>query len=129
MAEAIARHKAADVIVGVSGGTIPLGFVAPMTLRVLEERGMTVDGLESTPISQGMRENAEIIINMTGAPASRVFPADESKTEDWKVSDPYGEEIAAYRKTYDEVEARLTEFAARLRARRAGKLAPADTAS
>lgn len=123
MAEAIARQNAGDVIVGVSGGTIPLGFVAPMTLRVLEERGYDVQGLNSTPISRGMRENAEIIINMTGSPADRIFPAEKSKTEDWKVTDPYGEEIAAYRNTCDEVEARLTEFAARLRALRSAKLA------
>ena len=123
IAEAIARHKAADVITAVSGGTIPLGFVAPMTLRVLEERGMSVEGLQSTPITRGMRENAEIIVNMTGSPASRYFPGEESKTEDWSVTDPYGKQFDDYENTFEEIDARMTEFVARLRAHRAGKLA------
>ncbi|HLW99106.1 MAG TPA: low molecular weight phosphatase family protein [Candidatus Acidoferrales bacterium] len=129
IAEAIATHKAADVIVPVSGGTIPLGFVAPMTLRVLEERGMGVEGLASTPITRGMRENAEIIVNMTGSPASRFFQGEESKTEDWTITDPYGKQFDEYQKTYDEIDARMTEFAARLRARRAGKQVPAAPAN
>lgn len=118
MAEAIARQTAADVIVPASAGTMALGFVAPPTLRVLEERGVGVEGLSSKPITRETRSNAEIIINMTGSPAKRVLPSEESKTEDWMVTDPYGERVEAYRDTYDEIEARMTEFAARLRARR-----------
>jgi len=118
MAEAIARQTASDVIVAASAGTMALGFVAPPTLRVLEERGMNVEGLSSKMITRETRCNAEIIINMTGSPANRVLRDEESKTEDWLVTDPYGERVEAYRDTYDEVEARMTEFAARLRARR-----------
>lgn len=128
MAEAIARQNAADVMVAASGGTIALGFVAPLTLRVLEERGINVDGLRSKPITKGARSNAEIIINMTGSSASRVLQAEESKTEDWLVPDPYGERIESYRDTCDEIEARLTEFSARLRARKAGQSAPSAAA-
>jgi protein-tyrosine-phosphatase len=118
MAEAIARQTAADIIVPASGGTMALGFVAPPTLRVLEERGVKVEGLSSKPVTRETRSNAEIIINMTGSPAKRILPGEESKTEDWLVADPYGERIEAYRDTYDEIAARMTEFAARLRARR-----------
>lgn len=119
MAEAIARQTASDVIVPASAGTMALGFVAPPTLRVLEERGVNVEGLSSKPITRETRSNAEIIINMTGSPAKRVLPSEESKTEDWMVTDPYGERMEAYRDTCDEIEARIAEFAARLRARRA----------
>jgi len=42
------------------------------------------------------------------------------------VTDPYGEQVEAYRDTCDEIEARMTEFAARLRARRAAA-AESDT--
>jgi arsenate reductase len=129
MAEAIARQNAGDVIIAASGGTMALGFVAPPTLRVLEEREINVEGLRSKPITRGMRSNAEIIINMTGSPAKRVLPAEESKTEDWLVQDPYGDRIEAYRDPRDDIEARLTEFAARLRARRAGGATPANSAA
>jgi protein-tyrosine-phosphatase len=118
MAEAIARQTAADVMVSASAGTMALGFVAPTTLKVLEERGIGAEGLSSKPITRETRSNAEIIINMTGSPAKRVLPSEESKTEDWMVTDPYGERVEAYRDTFDEIEVRMTEFAARLRARR-----------
>ena len=126
MAEAIARQTASDVITAASAGTMALGFVAPPTIRVLEERGINVEGLSSKPITRETRGNADIIINMTGSPAKRVLRSEESKTEDWVVTDPYGERIEAYRDTCDEIEARMTEFVARLRARRA---APAESAS
>ena len=124
MAEAIARQTAADVMVAASAGTMALGFVAPPTLKVLEERGMSVKGLSSKAITRETRSNAEIIINMTGSPARRVLPGEESKTEDWLVTDPYGERMEAYRDACDEIEARMMEFAARLRARRT---APAES--
>jgi protein-tyrosine-phosphatase len=118
MAEAIARQTASDVMIAASAGTMALGFVAPPTTRVLEERGVNIEGLSSKPITRATRSNAEIIINMTGSPANRVLAGDESKTEDWIVTDPYGERVEAYRDTCDEIEARMAEFAARLRARR-----------
>jgi protein-tyrosine-phosphatase len=121
MAEAIARHKASDVIVAASAGTIALGFVAPPTLKVLEERDIICDGLQSKQLTSAMRANAEIIINMTGMDAARTFPAEASKTEDWIVPDPYGESVESYRETCDDIEARMAEFAARLRARRMKK--------
>ena len=124
MAEALARHRAEDVIVSASAGTMALGFVAPLTLRVLEERGAPVEGLNSKQISRAARNSADIIINMTGSPANRVLPGEESKTEDWSVPDPYGFEIGSYRDTCDDIEVRLAEFVARLRSRRAAASRP-----
>jgi protein-tyrosine-phosphatase len=117
MAEALARQRAEDIIVAVSAGTMALGFVAPLTLRVLDERDINIEGLHSKPMTKAARKSADIIINMTGSPASRVLAGDEGKTEDWAVADPYGEEVGAYRDTCDDIEVRLAEFAARLRAK------------
>ncbi len=124
MAEALARQRADDIIVAVSAGTMALGFVAPLTLRVLEERKINIEGLHSKPITRAGRKSADIIINMTGSPANQVLAGEESKTEDWPVTDPYGEEVGSYRDTCDDIEVRLAEFAARLRARRSGPSNP-----
>jgi arsenate reductase len=118
MADAIARHRAEDIILSSSAGTMALGFVAPLTIRVLEERSVGVDGLHSKPLTRAAQQNADIIINMTGSPADSVMPAGVDKTEDWSVPDPYGFEMNSYRDTCDDIEARMTEFTARLRARR-----------
>ncbi len=123
MAEAIARQCAEDIIVSSSAGTIALGFVAPLTTRVLEERGIGADGLNSKPLTRAAQQNADIIINMTGGPADRAFSAGVGKVEDWPVPDPFGAEMSSYRDTCDDIEARLAEFAARLRAHRASTFA------
>jgi arsenate reductase len=123
MAEAIARQTAGDILTPSSAGTIPLGFVAPLTLRVLEERGIGAEGLHSKPLTRAAQQNADIIINMTGAPADGAFAAGAGKIEDWDVPDPFGLEMNSYRDTCDDIEARMSEFTARLRARRAGTLA------
>jgi protein-tyrosine-phosphatase len=125
MAEAIARQKANDVIAAASGGTMALGFVAAPTLKTLEEREINIEGLQSKPLTKAMRASADIIINMTGMPAKRVLASEESKTEDWLVNDPYGDSMEVYRDTCDDIEARVMEFAARLRARRMTKSTPA----
>ncbi len=123
MGEAIARHRASDIISPSSAGTMALGFIAPLTLRVLEERGVSADSLQSKPLTRGAQQNADIIINMTGSPAGNVLPAGADKTEDWSVPDPFGSEMNSYRDTCDDIEARMSEFTARLRARRAAVLA------
>ncbi|HUK31783.1 MAG TPA: low molecular weight phosphatase family protein [Candidatus Acidoferrum sp.] len=123
MAEAIARQTAEDILTPSSAGTMALGFVAPFTLCVLEERGIAADGLHSKPLTRAAQQNADIIINMTGVPADGAFEAGRGKTEDWDVPDPFGMEISSFRDTCDDIEARMTEFTARLRARRAGVLA------
>ena len=122
MAEAIARHTAEDILSPTSAGTMALGFVAPLTIRTLEERGFDADGLHSKPLTRAAQQSADIIINMTGSPADSVLPAGSNKTEDWSVPDPYGSEMNSYRDTCDDIEARMSEFTARLRARRAAVL-------
>ncbi len=123
MAEAIARHRAEDILMPESAGTMALGFIAPLTLRVLEERGVGVDDLHSKPLTRAAQKNADIIINMTGSPVGSVLPAEADKTEDWPVPDPFGMEMNSYRDTCDDIEARIAEFTARLRAKRAARIA------
>jgi len=48
--------------------------------------------------------------------------------EDWAVPDPYGEEMNSYRETCDDIEVRLAEFTARLRAMRDVEIPGRDSA-
>jgi arsenate reductase (thioredoxin) len=116
IAEAIARRAAADVIEASSAGVSPLGYIADSTRKVLLERGIQIDG----QFSKGMNDDAiqhptDLLINMTGRPGTRLFP--NTKCEDWVVEDPYGEDMETYRRICDDIEARVTDLAARLRAR------------
>jgi arsenate reductase len=118
IAEAVARHTASDVIAASSAGVSPLGRIQESTRRVLLERGIHVDG----QFSKGLHDDtlfqpADLIINMSGIPGSSLFPA--GKFEDWDVEDPYGEDMETYRRICDDIEARVADLAARLRAKQA----------
>ena len=116
MAEAIARQTAGDVMTVSSAGTIALGTVAPFTLRVLEERGYDSSGLQSKPLTEPMKNAADVIINMTGVPTDRFFAPRDPRILEWQIFDPYNCPIKDYRQTCDEIEIRIAELAARIRA-------------
>ena len=50
---------------------------------------------------------------MSGIPGKSLFP--EHEVEDWTVRDPFGEDIELHRTIFDDIEARVTLLAARLR--------------
>jgi arsenate reductase len=113
MAEAIARHYASDIIEAESAGVSPLGFIDNTTQRVLRERGISLEG----QFSKGLRTHAlkkpDLIVNMSGVPGASLFAG---KTfEDWRVQDPFGEDIEIHRLVCDDVEARVKDLSARLR--------------
>lgn len=119
MAEALARHSANDVATYASAGLTPLGAIAPLTQRVLAERGVSSDGHYSKSLAQASHTTANVVINMSGEPHGSHFRECKAEIEDWHVEDPYGAEIEEYRRACDAIEVRLAEFTARMRARTA----------
>lgn len=116
MAEALARHHAADVIEPFSAGISPLGSIAEGTRQVLLERGISVGEQRSKGPSEADVDAADLIVNMTGIPGKALFqPA--LPLEDWDVGDPYGEDLAVFRTICDEIEVKVLDLAERLRAR------------
>ncbi len=118
MAEALARHLASEVIAPSSAGIRPLGVIAEPTRAVLTERGVRMDGQYSKPLTEEDSEAADLIVNMTGRPGE-LFAGSKVKVEDWDVGDPYGEDLEVYRQICDEIEARLSDLAERLRQQQA----------
>jgi protein-tyrosine-phosphatase len=113
MAEAIARHSSSDIIAAESAGVSPLGFIDKTTQAVLKERGYSVDGQFSKGLHNPSLKKPDLVINMSGIHGKALFS--EHEIEDWKVRDPFGESIEAHRATCDDIEARVTLLAARLR--------------
>ena len=118
MAEAIARHAAADVLAPSSAGVSPLGYVAAPTRQILTERGIPCAGL----FSKGLHDDSifqppDLIINMSGIAGASLFVGREC--EDWPVEDPFGDDMETYRRICDDIEARVADLAARLRSHRA----------
>ncbi len=113
MAEAIARHCCADIILAESAGVSPLGFIDTTTQAVLRERGISIDGQFSKGLHNHKLRKPDVVINMSGIHGKALFP--EHDVEEWAVRDPFGEDIALHRTICDDIEARVTLLAARLR--------------
>ena len=116
MAEAIARHLAADVIKPTSAGLFPFGVIPSSTTAVLAEKNMNCDGQTSKPLLDADLRAADLIVNMTGRQPDRIFDDETLPVEDWDVGDPFGSDLGVYRDLRDEVERRVIELAERLRA-------------
>jgi arsenate reductase (thioredoxin) len=115
MAEAIARHAASDVIEATSAGITPLGQVADLTHAILAEKGIESSGLESKGLRAATRlHQPDLIVNMSGMRGKSIFY--DRMVEDWDVEDPYGDDLATYRRICEDIEGRVKELAERLRA-------------
>ena len=118
MAEAIARASAADVLEVRSAGLFPFGRVMDLTKQVLTGRGISCEGLASKSVAETADFHPDLIVNMSGWPVNvqggtRVGGG--VKVEEWKVPDPYGEDLATYERICDDIEARVGELASRMR--------------
>ena len=114
MAEAIARHTAADVIEASSAGLIALGFVARPTIRVLADFGYSADGLHSKMLTPDAVQDADLVVNMSGRSVMQLAEG-KAEVEDWEVGDPFGEDPEVYRRICEEIERRVKELAERFR--------------
>lgn len=110
MAEAIARHVAADLMEAESAGTSPLGFVAPETLATLQENGIRAEGHYSKGIDDvKMYFAPEIVVNMSGRRLNGRF--DGAELLEWEIEDPFGDDAATYEKVYAEIEKKVKALA------------------
>jgi arsenate reductase len=114
MAEAIARRDAADVIVPESAGLQPIGFIDKTAKAVLAERGLSVKGQFSKGLLDESLSKPDLIINMSGASGASLFRG--SRFEDWRIQDPFGENVELHRSICDDIERRVKDLAQRLRA-------------
>lgn len=113
MAEAIARHEAADIITPASAGIYPLGEVVSETRAVLLYNGYPTEGLESKGLRHCVTEEMDLIVNMSGMTFDR-FPA-SVRVEAWPIEDPYGQGPEVYQRILEEIRGRVVELAGRLR--------------
>jgi arsenate reductase len=104
MAEALARHRCGDRWEPASAGINPLGFVAPETIKVLAEMGVSPAGLYSKGINEiGLREY-RLVINLSGHSLQGLIPPDDAMSVlPRPVPDPYGCGLEVYRRSRDAI--------------------------
>jgi len=113
MAEAIARRDASDVINPESAGLHPLGFIDKTAIAVLAERGLSVEGQFSKGLRDASLSKPDLIVNMSGERGPSFFYG--SVVEDWRVQDPFGENMELHRRICNDIERRIKDLAQRLR--------------
>ena len=115
MAEAVAKHTAADVIVPSSAGLVAFGEITGPTIAVLGEHGISTDGQHSKSLRPESISGMDLVVNMTGRSGTAIFTELAPPVEDWDVGDPFGLDLAVYRAIRDQIEARVEDLARRLR--------------
>jgi protein-tyrosine-phosphatase len=81
----------------------------------LEENGVPSDGLMSKPLRAVDLASIDLVINLAGRPIENFLAPRALPVEDWEVGDPFGSDLAVYRRIRDEIERRVLALVARLR--------------
>jgi arsenate reductase (thioredoxin) len=100
MAEAFARAYGSDALWVQSAGLGPAEMVAPMTHKVLEEKGVRSGDQFPKGLDMMTREKFDLVVNMSGRRFT--FPCGEMV--EWVVRDPIGESAGTYRAVADQIE-------------------------
>jgi arsenate reductase (thioredoxin) len=104
MAEALARHRCGDRWETASAGINPLWFVAPETLKVLAEIGVSPAGLYSKGLDEFDLTAYGPLVNLSGhSLKGRIPPAHIDRVVHRPVLDPYGCGLEVYRRSRDAI--------------------------
>ena len=110
MGEALARHHWSDTLEVASAGLIALGYIPEETKSVLEEIGVSTQGLYSKDLAEVNLVSFDLILDLLEDPLERLMPPTfKGKLSHWHVRDPFSESLAAFRQTRDTIEWLVTE--------------------
>ena len=110
MGEALARHHWSDTLEVSSAGLIALGYIPEETKSVLEEIGVTTQGLYSKSLSEVDLNSFDLILDLLEYPLERLVPPSfKGKLIHWHARDPFSESLAGFRQTRDTIEWLVTE--------------------
>jgi len=105
MAEALARHFLADRVQANSAGLAPTGYIPAFTLQVLDEVGISTDGLYSKSFFAVPLAEIDYLVNLTQIKVEPFIPRYfYGNLISCPVSDPFGESIESYRAARRKVE-------------------------
>lgn len=123
LAEALLNHAGKNRFIAASAGSQPLGRVNPHALAVLEEMGLSTQGLRSKSWAEYEHHDApqiDLVITLCHSAAREACPVwpGHPVSGHWGLPDPasvqgYDEKLrAAFRQTRDEILARIEKLLA-----------------
>ncbi len=115
MAEAIARQLGGDTVRARSAGLAPTGVLAERTVAVLAELGYQTHGLASKGLEAITLGEVDVVVSLIGRDALRHLPPNlAAERVVWAIPDPYGEDLATYRRVARRIESRVHTLLAEL---------------
>jgi protein-tyrosine-phosphatase len=114
MAEAFARTYGKDVLVAQSAGLRPSQMISPLTLELMLEKNIDLDGC----VPKGLEETGtdfDLIVNMSGHPLPATVSA---PVRHWRVDDPIWLPAERHRQVRDQIESLVQSLILELRRKR-----------
>lgn len=114
MAEGFARHKHANFIEASSAGLMPAAIIQPETYQVMNEKGVSMEGMSPSDLEQVEAGQIDYVVNMSGYAMLHRLNGFKGGNIVWNVHDPIGDSLETYRKVRDRIEQLVDELAAKL---------------
>jgi arsenate reductase len=122
MAEALARLDYGDLLVPVSAGSRPAGFVHPLASHAIEELGVSMDDARSKSAEEFQNEAFDLVVTVCDSAAADCPTWPRARhLVNWSIEDPTfarvreEERDAAFRATRDELRHRIDSLMEALR--------------
>jgi protein-tyrosine-phosphatase len=110
MAEALARHYWGETLEVASAGLSALGYIPEETIRVLEEIGISTQGLYSKGLSEIDLGRFQLILDLASYPLEGILPPSfTGRVIHWHVRDPFQDGLKAFRQTRKAIELLVTQ--------------------
>jgi protein-tyrosine-phosphatase len=110
MAEALANHHWGDSLLVASAGLTALGHIPAETIHVLEEIGVSTNGLYSKGLHEVDIERFQLILDLALFSLAGIVPSSfKGEVIRYRVSDPFMEGLNAFRHTRNTIEWLVTE--------------------
>jgi arsenate reductase len=114
MAEAIANAFHGDAVEAVSAGSRPAGWVHPLAIRAMAEKGVDIQDAESKPADRFAKEKFDVVVTVCDSAAQDCphWP-NAARVEHWPIDDPTfgtGDGPQRFAATRDELATRIEEL-------------------
>lgn len=119
LSEAITNHYANGKLVAKSAGSQPVGEVHPLSIKYLQEAGISTEGLTSQSWDEFEEFAPDLVVTVCDSAAGETCPVwfGKSLKVHWGLTDPSklqgtDEELGnAFRDTIDQIKQRVTQLA------------------
>ena len=117
MAEAFAKRHGLNAE---SAGTIPSQRINPLVIQAMQERNIDISKKPSKDLTPDLIRDASLVVTM-GCSIEEACPRPiiaqmQKKLVEWHLEDPKGKSLVEVRKIRDEIERKIIDLPANLRA-------------